>query len=45
MGRRESGIGGPDNKLWERLRWESLGREWWVCKLRLWSKLLERSRD
>ena len=26
LGRRESGIGGPGNKLWERLRWESLGR-------------------
>ena len=26
LGRRESGIGGPGNKLWERFRWESLGR-------------------
>ena len=26
LGRRESGIGGPGNKLWERFKWESLGR-------------------
>ena len=24
LGRRDRGIGGPGNKLWERLRWESL---------------------
>ena len=24
LGRDESGIGGPDNKLWDKFRWESL---------------------
>ena len=24
LGRDESGMGGPDNKLWDKFRWESL---------------------